>query len=311
VNRSQISILVTGASGMFGANFMLEAQDAGASVTALYGHHPVKVAGVRSAGANLESPESVETLLREVRPDWIIHAAAMTDVDQCETDARAAYAVNARAAGVLARMAADIGAGFLYVSTDSVFDGVRGGYRESDNTGPVNAYAVSKLEGERLVQTALTRHLVLRTNIYGWNAQPKRSLAEWVLWRLESGQAVPGFCDVVFTPILVNDLSQIMLRMIRENLTGLYHIGSADVCSKYEFACRVASSFDFGVDRVEKSLLESAGLKARRPRNTSLNSTKIQNAVGTPMPTVAAGVERFRQLQANGFVKRLRAVCQE
>jgi dTDP-4-dehydrorhamnose reductase len=139
-----------------------------------------------------------------MRPAWIVHCAAATNVDWCESHPVECMRVNAEAAGALARAARSIGARLVYISTDSVFDGVSGGYRETDPVSPVNHYARSKASGESAVLDEIPDALVLRTNIYGWNLQSKHSLAEWALARLEGGEVVPGFRDVSFSPLLVN-----------------------------------------------------------------------------------------------------------
>ena len=206
----------------------------------------------------------------------------------------------------LATVAAHFGSQFVYISSDSVFDGTRGGYAEEDDVAPVNAYARSKLEGEIAVRSASPDSLVVRTNIYGWNMQPKASLAEWILSRLEAGSEVPGFQDVVFCPILVNDLGEVILEMLGRRLTGLFHVAGSEACSKYEFALRLAGMF--GLDRglVRPTSVEHSALRAPRPKNTSLCTARVGRALDRPMPSLDAGLERFKALRDSGFVAHLK-----
>ena len=129
-----------------------------------------------------------------------MHCAAATNVDWCEDNPKQAEAINVQATADLAEIAAALNARFVYISTDSVFDGKRGDYAETDEPAPLNVYARSKLAGEQETLRLNAAAIVVRVSIYGWNAQKKESLAEWVLRRLEEGSDVPGFTDVFFTP---------------------------------------------------------------------------------------------------------------
>jgi dTDP-4-dehydrorhamnose reductase len=300
-------VVVTGASGLLGACVALLARDGGAAVTALYDHHPIRPPGVDTRPLDLLDDAAVRALVSELRPRWVVHCAAATGVDWCEDHPDGARRINAGASGVLARAAADVGARLAYVSTDSVFDGARGGYTEDDAPAPLNAYARSKLEGEARVREALPGALVLRTNLYGWNAQAKQSLAEWMLARLEAGETVPGFTDVVFAPLLANDLAAMILEMLGRGMTGTWHLAAAGACSKYDFARALAREFGHDPGRVAPALSSDAAFHAPRPRDTSLDATRAAAALGRPMPTVAEGLRRFRTLREDGYLNLLKA----
>lgn len=300
------SLLVTGASGLLGANLVLEAKRQSLEVTALYHRHAIDVTGIRCRGVALIDCEAVNHAVEETRPDWIVHCAALTDVDYCEDHPDEAWAVNMEATLQLASAARETGAGMVYISTDAVFDGTRGNYGEEDAPNPLNVYARTKLAGEEAVRGALDRHLIIRTNIYGWNAQNKRSLAEWVLHRLETGATVPGFTDVAFNPLLVNDLADILMAMIASGLTGVFHVAAADVCSKYEFALKIAKTFGLPAELVEPGCVTNAALRARRPAKATLCSDRVVAALGRRMPTIEAGLSRFKTLRDLGLVVQLK-----
>jgi dTDP-4-dehydrorhamnose reductase len=300
--------MVTGASGLLGANLVLQFQQRGKDVIAIYHQHKIVAHGVKSLRADLTEKRAVDDLLERLRPGWIIHCAALTDVDWCEEHPAEAHRVNVQMSRNLAVAAGQVSASLVYISTDSVFDGKRGHYSEADIPAPVNTYAGSKLEGEKAVQDELGRSLVIRTNIYGWNMQARQSLAEWVLARLGSGQRVPGFHDVVFTPILVNDLGEIILDMMKQALTGLYHVAGSQACSKYEFALRVADTFSLERQLIQSVSIKDSHLKAPRPGNTSLQTNKVSQALGRPMPDLKSGLQRFKELRDSGFATQLKAL---
>ena len=301
-------IMVTGASGLLGANLILEAQRQGSEVTAIYNQHQVVGRGIVAEQADLTCKATVVELIESLNPTWIVHCAALTDVDWCEEHPADAYRVNTEISRSIAWAANRVGARLAYISTDSVFDGQEGGYCEKHVPSPVNVYAASKLAGEVAVREEVESGLVVRTNIYGWNLHDKESLAEWILLRLEGSQIVPGFADVVFTPMLVNDLSKVILDMMDLRLTGLYHVAGSEACTKYEFAAGIAEEFGFDRALVRPTDITGSGLKAERPLNTALQTGKVSEALNRPMPDVRSGLGRFKELQDSGYVRTLRAL---
>jgi len=302
-------LFVTGASGLLGANFALAAT-ARFQVTACHGRHRLALPAVENVACDLRQPGEVARLLGEARPDIIAHLAAATDVERCQTHPDEAEEINVRVAERLAGWAAGNGTRFLLMSTDAVFDGRRGGYTETDEPSPVNVYAATKVEAERRVCAAGPNHLIVRANLYGWNAQPKQSLAEWVLARLESGQSVPGFTDIRFAPLLVNSLANIMLAALEHGARGTYHAASRDALSKYEFARAIADTFGLPRDLVAPA---KSGEKLRTPRSpdTTLVATRLSEQLGIALPSVAEDLQRFRRLRDTGFVAKLKAAYQD
>jgi dTDP-4-dehydrorhamnose reductase len=300
-------ILVTGASGLLGASVALLAREQGREVVGLHHHHRVHMDGLESLGADLADPAETRRIFLEVKPSIVVHCAAATNVDWCEDHPAEADRINVKMPATIAEMAAQSGARLVYVSTDSVFGGERGDYAETDAPSPVNVYAKTKLQGEREVLRYHPAASIARVNLYGWNAQNKESLAEWILKQLTLGNVVPGFSDVHFCPVLANDVAEILLALSDQNLGGLYHIVGSERVSKHEFARRVASTFGFDPGQVVPTRLVDAKLKARRPPDTSLNTGKICAVLGRPMPDVAAGLRRFADLRENGYVDRIKS----
>jgi len=126
--------------------------------------------------------------------------------------------------------------GLVYISTDSVFDGTRGYYSETDEPRPLNVYARSKLAGERAVLAELPDALIVRTVLYGWNRRPKHSLAEWMLFALESGSEVQGFDDAGILADPGKRSGQPVARACGAAGTGVCHVAASEACTKFEFA---------------------------------------------------------------------------
>ena len=302
-------IIITGASGLLGANL---AVDLGArhDVLAIFNQHPLHSSAFRAARCDLLSGSDFADLASAERPDLIVHCAALTDVERCEREPELAKQLNVEATRAVAQAAAAVGARLVHISTDGLFDGVRGNYREDDTPTPVNVYARTKLEAESVALEAGADTLVVRTNIYGWNAQPKLSLAEWVLARYETGEPVPGFTDAVFSPTLVNDLSVLLEQLAVGAFSGVINVAGADRLSKFDFARRVLSAFSLDPERVVPSTLAAAEFGATRPHDLSLD-TSLARSIGLPIPTADAGIERFVGLQASGYADALKALTKE
>ena len=176
----------------------------------------------------------------------------------------------------------------VFISTDSVFDGTRGHYRESDMPGPLNAYARSKLAAERVVET-IRNGLAIRTNFFGRNPRGA-GLAEWLLRELGSGREITGFADVVFSPLHCVEAADLVVALATTEATGVLHLGASDAVSKLDFALLVADRFGLDRSLVRSGNLADGDLAAARPLDTSLVSERASALLRRALPTVADGV---------------------
>jgi dTDP-4-dehydrorhamnose reductase len=299
-------LLVTGASGLLGASLILCARDRGIEVCGIYYRHPVLFSGAEMLNVDLHNFAATRDALIKLKPNRIVHCAAATNVDWCESHYIEAERINAEASRVLAQVAQEIGARFMYISTDAVFDGRKGNYSELDMPAPINTYGKSKLNGEQKVLKEHSRALIVRVNIYGWNVQDKFSLAEWILQELGKNKHVPGFTNIHFTPMLVNDLAQVLLAMLDADLDGIYHVAGSETISKYDFARQIAVQFGFDPSRVVPVSSNDANLRAPRPSDISLNIQKISAILGRSLPNVKAGLQKFQALHEIGYPQQLK-----
>jgi dTDP-4-dehydrorhamnose reductase len=276
-------ILITGAGGLLGANLMADYAELG-----------LPVSGIDRSVCDLTDAARTTRVVREIEPSCIIHAAALTQVDWCESHPEETWRANVEASRTLAQIAQRIGASMVYISTDSVFDGARGYYGEADEPRPLNVYARSKLAGELAVLAEAPDALIVRTVIYGWNLRPKHSFAEWILSHLKAGSEVPGFDDAIFSPILVNDLGRLLLALLERRAAGVCHVAAAEAWTKFEFARAVAKTFGFDPAQVRWASLRSAAMIAPRPLNTSLDTSYASRLLGMALPGVWPGLARFR-----------------
>ncbi|HLE74182.1 MAG TPA: SDR family oxidoreductase [Anaerolineales bacterium] len=299
-------ILITGASGMLGVNLALEAA-ARYEVVGLVHAQPLHNPGFETLQADLLVPHAVDSLLEETNPDWVVNCAALTDLDACEQQPELAHRLNAELPGRLATETAKRGVGFLHVSSDAVFDGVRGNYREEDAPNPLSVYGRTKRLSELAVKAAHPQALIVRPNIFGWSVSGKHSIAEFFYNNLSAGKTVLGFTARLYCPILVTDLANIMLDMIERKIRGLFHTVSADSLSKYEFGVILAKRF--GLDAGLIQPVASGNEVAPRAHNLILKTSNLAKALGRRPPTVAAGIDGLFAQFRSGYRDKLLAMA--
>lgn len=288
-------LLVTGASGLLGLNLCCVATDAGLDVIGFVHTHQLNDTPFDLAQGDLLDIENSLTLIETIQPDAIIHCAAIADLNLAEKQPDLAYKLNSDVPGKLAAAAKSWGIPFVHISTDAVFDGKKGNYRESDPTNPLSVYAHTKLAGEQAVQDANPDALIARVVFFGWSLSGQRSLSEFFFNSLGAGKVVNGYTDTFFSPLYVEDLAEVLLEMLEAKLTGLYHVVSPESISKYSFGVRIADKFGFDSRLIIPIKAKSLDRGAQRSLNLTLNCNKLEKALGHGLPTVTEGIEAFYQ----------------
>jgi len=297
-------ILVTGASGLLGLNLALEAAKHH-TVFGVVNSNPIITNAFTTHQADLLAPGTIERLLELTQPEWVIHCAALAILDACEADPVRAHQLNTEVPKKLAELVARGGARMLHVSTDAVFDGQRGDYDEQDKPNPLGIYAQTKLEGEHAVSRANPDAIIARVNLFGWSLKGTRSLAEFFYNNLSAKKTVLGFTNVLFCPLLANDIAPILLLMLEKKLSGLFHTVSSDCCSKFDFGVRIARRFEMDESLIVPASVEDAGLKTLRSPKLTLRTDKLAHALGETLPDISTGINHFYTLYQHGYPQYL------
>lgn len=300
-----MKILVTGVSGLLGINIALEAAQKH-NVVGIVNRHPLKTQAFSVQQLDLRTPGTVERLVDSVQPDWVIHCAALANLEACEQDPQLAGELNIELPRKLARYVARGGARLLHISTDAVFDGSRGDYTEEDKPNPLSVYAQTKLAGERAVQEINPDAIIARVNLFGWSLLGQRSLAEFFFYNLKAGRPVKGFTDVYFCPLLANDMAQIFLKVLAKGLSGLYHVFSSDSMSKYAFGVEIAKIFALNPERIAPISVSAAGLQAARSPKLTMCVDKLIHDLDETPPTISTGLAQFYRLYQQGYPQILK-----
>jgi dTDP-4-dehydrorhamnose reductase len=227
-------------------------------------------------------------------------------VDLCEKDPDLALRINVDVPRMLAESCQKAEVRFLHISTDSVFDGTRGNYDEDDPAAPLNVYARTKLEGEKAVFDKMLDALVVRTNFVGFSADGQTGLAQWIIRDLSAGKRISGFSDVIFAPLVANDLARILFQMMDANLTGLYHVAGSTPVTKLDFARKLARELELDESLIQPARVADARLAAPRPLNTSLSSGRAETDLGTTMPSIDESIATLGELARSNYSERLK-----
>jgi dTDP-4-dehydrorhamnose reductase len=284
---------ITGASGMLGSALITHLSKS-YRVFATSRERGVEGKNIKWDCFNLTDIILLTEWLETIRPDVVIHCAAITNVDLCEDNVKLATKLHIETTELIANFLDSYGGRLIYISTDSVFDGEKqGAYSESDLVNPLNVYAKTKMMGEKSVQS-MNNGLVLRTNIIGWTQEGKTSFFEWVVDRLNDNMSLNLFYDVYFSPLTVYDLSFIIEKIIEKPILGLYHCGSSDIISKYDFGKKMAEIFQLSDTNINRVSVDSMDFKASRPKNMALNSDKLSDKLQYDIPSAIDSIVHMK-----------------
>lgn len=278
-------VLVTGAGGMVGRSVTEHCQSLGDQVFP-YDHRTLDVGDA----------DLVKRALITVKPDAVINCAAWTDVDGCEGDPKRAQAANAEGPENLARASRQVGAVFVTISTDYVFDGEKDGfYTQRDDPNPQSFYAVAKLAGEHRAQLASARTIVVRSGfIFGPGG---RNFLSTVAERLRRAEQVGAIADAWGTPTYSAHLASHLRHLAQLDLPGIYHVVNSGEGATYEEFARLVLQELGGDQSLVQSVMSNAlNRAAPRPRNSRLQCL-FSEAIGlSPLPHWRAAVREFLDL---------------
>lgn len=224
---------------------------------------------------DITNMEEVNKLLEYINPNIIINCAANVSVDDCEKNKEKTYLLHVQATKNLANFKPDT-TKFIYISTDSVFDGLDGNYNESEKTNPLNYYARTKLQGEKEALNCNKNTLILRTNIYGFHDKEANSFVEWALNSLNNNITIGGFKDVLFNPVYTKQLARVIYELISTNYCGILNVASNQYISKYDFLIKLSKKLKLNSNLINEVSIEDMNFNAKRPKNTTLSINELK-----------------------------------
>jgi dTDP-4-dehydrorhamnose reductase len=294
---SRLRLLITGASGLYGSKLADLAEKNGHQVFSIYSKHQTTFG--TPVQLDVSDQKQVETTFAEVAPKVVVHAATLTDVDKCELNKDSAWKINVEGTENITRASKTNNTFLIYVSTDYVFSGEKGDYKETDPPDPINYYGFTKLKAEEKVKSLMDEYCIARASvIYGATpAAGKINFALWVLNNLRRGDKVRVVTDQWNSPTLNTNLANMTLEIIERRLTGTFHLSGATRISRYDFARIIAQAFKADPNLITPATTSEFSWPAKRPRDSSLNTEKAQQMLkNKPLPIDRALQEMKQEL---------------
>ncbi len=287
----KMRILITGATGLIGRELSLIAVKLSHNVYSA--QHQARPEFGIPVELNINDPSSIENCFRKVKPDAVIHLAAFTNVDQCETERELAIETNAKAVERIAKQASRSDSHLVHVSTDYVFDGEKGMYREGDKPNPLNWYGESKLRGEDAVQRYASSWCIARTSTpYGLHPN-KKSFPVLVAEKLASGTEMQVLEDQYTSPTYVSNLARMLIEIAERKYQGIIHVSGSSRVSRLDVAKLLANKLDLNGSLLRPIKMREIKWVAKRPRDSSLDVTKAISALKAKPESIEQSLESF------------------
>ena len=290
-----LRILITGASGLLGSKLAELAVKLGHEVYSGYlSHEPVHGTKIR---IDVRDKDALGKIFSRIRPEAIIHTAALTDVDRCEAERELAWSINVGGTRNIAELSKEYGAFLVYISTDYVFRGDKGMYRETDEPDPINYYGLTKLKGEEEVINIANEFCIARSSvIYGARpASGKVNFALWTIEKLKAGETVNIVIDQWSSPTLNTNLSEMLLEVVERRIAGIYHLAGATRISRYDFAKLIAENFNLNKRLIKPSTMDMLRWTANRPRDSSLDVSKASMNLRSKPLEIEEALRKLKQ----------------
>jgi dTDP-4-dehydrorhamnose reductase len=290
-----LKLLITGASGLYGSKL---AELATARNYAVYsGYSRDQPAYGAPIQFDASDKNQVEKAVKKVNPEVVVHAAALTDVDKCEINKELAWKINVEGTRNIAEAVKTSRAFLIYISTDYIFNGETGLYKETDRPDPINYYGLTKLKAEELVKDLIDEYCIARGSvIYGSTpAAGKVNFALWVLNKLKRNEQIKIVTDQWNSPTLNTNLADMTLEIIERKLTGTFHLSGATRISRYDFAKQIAENFNLDSNLISPTTSAEFSWSAKRPKDSSLDTAKAQQTLKNNPLQIKQALERMKQ----------------
>jgi dTDP-4-dehydrorhamnose reductase len=279
------TLLVTGGGGFLGANIIMHAGSGDALHAIDQNPAALERKNLTWHALDLQDHVVLQDLVLTLKPDVVVHTAALSDIDYCEANPLKAEAVNVGVTLQIAELCLRTGARLVFFSSDSVFDGKKGRYRETDAPEPLNQYARTKVRAEKGIARILANHVIVRPSLI--MGLPVLESGNSFLWRLvqslRSGTRSAFPDSEIRSPVDVITLSQAVLEIALLGFTGILHIAGNDRLSRYDMALRVARALGYPTELIVDTKPQVANGRALRPADASLDNTKAKSVLTTSM----------------------------
>jgi dTDP-4-dehydrorhamnose reductase len=282
-------LFITGGSGLLGSKFTKFTQDF--EVITTYNSNPRE----NAVKMDITDENDVINKMLSLSPDLVVHPAALTNVDYCEDHHDEAYKVNAQGTLNIAKACKKADAKLIYVSTDFVFDGEEGLYREDHKTNPVSYYGLSKLKGEEFVQKTDLNSAIARVSVlYGWHTN--FNYVTWVIDELKDGNQINIVTDEYNSPTYAENAAEAILKIYTRDKEGIYHTAGDERINRFDFAVNIARVFELDETLINPIKSRELTRKAQRPMDSSLSVEKAKKDLNIKLLNTVDGLKEMKKV---------------
>ena len=246
---------------------------------------------------DITNPQQTSEVLKKIAPDFVVNTAAMTNVDACEDDKESCDKLNVEAVQFLANVCNEINAHLIHISTDFIFDGTQGYYKETDDPNPLSHYGMSKLKSEEVLINSVSDYTILRTIlVYGKvNNHGRNNIVLWVKEMLENGKEITIVNDQFRMPTYVEDLAKACKLSIDKQAKGIFNISSKELLSVYEITQQIAEVFELNKSLIKPISTSALNQRAARPSKTGFDLSKTNRDLNFYPKTFKEDLQRFKE----------------
>ena len=235
----------------------------------------IDISGVNCVKLDLTTFDSILSALKDIKPHYLVNAAALTNIEFCENNQDLAYQTNVNLAINLAKACQLLSIKLIHISTDHIFDGFSSFYTELSSPNPLNIYGKTKLEAEIGIRAVTNNYLIIRTNFFDNGTYYRRSFSDWILDQLKQEEVVSLFNDIYFTPIHVQFLLRYVHALLNNNYCGIFHVSGPKRITKYDFGIKLAHTLSLNSSLIQPISIADRPDLVVRPRDMSLDNSKI------------------------------------
>ena len=295
---NQKKIILTGSTGLLG-KALLETIPPGYKIFPFYSKDLPQNRDYWYYRMDITKKGEVAKNFAKIKPDIVIHAASLGNVDYCEKNSKEAYLVNVTGTKNIVEMCEKYKCKLIFTSTNAVFDGQHAPYSETGKTHPINYYGKTKVLGENLVLQSNPNNVVVRmTLIYGWNNSNQRSNAvTWLLDRLRRAEPTKLVNDTFVNPLYNLQAAENIWKIIKTDKSGIFHLAGKTRVNRYQFGVAIAKAFGFDPKLLSPVSSDFFPGIAKRMPNTTFDTSKMVKELDSRPLSIKAGLE-FMQLQS-------------
>lgn len=290
-------IIITGANGMLGQRlfeFYSTLNDVELLVSSIENDFVFK--NQNYIQADISNRNELKKVIYDFCPDFIINAAAYTNVDKSESERETAWKINVKGVEYITETARVLDSHIVHISSDYIFDGKNGPYTENDIPNPLGYYGRTKLASENVLKISGTKNTILRTNVlYGTAKYSRSDFVKWVVESVRAGKEIRIVDDQFNNPTFIDDLVQAINKVIELRKEGIYNIGGSEVLSRYDFTMIIADFFNLDKFLIKKIQTEDLDQPARRPLKSGLITIKAQSELGYKPHSIIQSLELMKR----------------